>query len=44
VKYFDLTGGYTIKATGTQLRAGILNLADKTPPIAGINSFGAGRR
>ena len=42
VKYFDLTGGYTIKATGTQLRAGILNLADKTPPIAGINSFGAG--
>ena len=42
VSYFDLTGGYTIKATGTQLRAGILNLADKTPPIAGINSFGAG--
>jgi iron complex outermembrane receptor protein len=42
VTYFDLTGGYTIKATGTQLRAGILNLADKTPPIAGLNSFGAG--
>jgi iron complex outermembrane receptor protein len=42
VAYFDLTAGYTIRATGTQLRAGILNLADKTPPIAGINSFGAG--
>lgn len=42
VVYLDLTAGYTIKATGTQLRAGILNLADKTPPIAGINSFGAG--
>lgn len=42
VSYFDLTGGYTLKWTGTQLRAGILNLADKTPPIAGINSFGAG--
>jgi len=42
VSYFDLTAGYTIKATGTQLRAGMLNLADKTPPVAGINSFGAG--
>jgi len=42
VAYFDLTAGYTLKWTGTQLRAGILNLADKTPPVAGINSFGAG--
>lgn len=42
VTYFDLTGGYTIKATGTQLRAGMLNVADKTPPIAGLNSFGRG--
>jgi iron complex outermembrane receptor protein len=39
VVYFDLTAGYTIKATNTSLRAGILNLADKTPPIGGINSF-----
>jgi outer membrane receptor protein involved in Fe transport len=39
VIYYDLTGGYTIKATNTSLRAGILNLADKTPPIGGINSF-----
>jgi iron complex outermembrane recepter protein len=39
VIYYDLTGGYTFKATNTSLRAGILNLADKTPPIGGINSF-----
>jgi iron complex outermembrane receptor protein len=39
VMYFDLTAGYTIAKTDTQLRAGILNLADKTPPIAGINTF-----
>jgi len=39
VTYFDLTGGYLIKKTNTQLRVGILNLTDKTPPIAGINSF-----
>jgi iron complex outermembrane recepter protein len=42
VLYYDLTAGYTIKATNTSLRAGMLNIADKTPPIAGINSFGAG--
>jgi TonB-dependent receptor-like protein len=42
VMYYDLTGGYTIKATNTSLRAGVLNLADKTPPIAGINSFAIG--
>jgi iron complex outermembrane receptor protein len=42
VMYYDLTGGYTIEATRTSLRAGILNLADKTPPIAGINSFSTG--
>jgi outer membrane receptor protein involved in Fe transport len=39
VTYIDLTAGYTIKQTGTQLRVGVLNIADKTPPIAGINSF-----
>jgi iron complex outermembrane recepter protein len=39
VIYYDLTGGYNIKGTNTSLRAGILNLADKTPPIGGINSF-----
>ena len=42
VEYYDLTGAYTIAATNTKLRAGILNLTDKTPPIAGINSFGSG--
>jgi iron complex outermembrane receptor protein len=42
VEYYDLTGGYTIKATNTKLRAGILNLADKNPPIGGINSFSVG--
>jgi outer membrane receptor protein involved in Fe transport len=39
VTYFDLTVGYLIAKTDTQLRAGILNIADKTPPIAGINTF-----
>jgi iron complex outermembrane recepter protein len=42
VMYYDLTAGYTIKATNTSLRAGMLNIADKLPPIAGINSFGSG--
>jgi len=42
VEYYDLTAGYTIQATNTHLRAGVLNLADKTPPISGINSFGTG--
>ena len=42
VEYYDLTGAYTIAPTNTKLRFGILNLADKTPPIAGINSFGSG--
>jgi hypothetical protein len=42
VEYYDLTAGYMIQATNTHLRAGILNLADKTPPISGINSFGSG--
>jgi outer membrane receptor protein involved in Fe transport len=39
VLYYDLTAGYTFKQTNTSLRAGMLNLSDKTPPIAGINSF-----
>jgi iron complex outermembrane recepter protein len=39
VLYYDLTAGYTFKQTNTSLRAGILNLSDKTPPIGGINSF-----
>jgi outer membrane receptor protein involved in Fe transport len=42
VIYYDLTAGYTIKATNTSLRAGMLNIADKLPPIAGINSFFVG--
>ena len=42
VIYYDLTAGYTIKATNTSLRAGMLNVADKLPPIAGINSFAVG--
>ena len=42
VIYYDLTAGYTIKATNTSLRVGMLNIADKLPPIAGINSFGVG--
>jgi outer membrane receptor protein involved in Fe transport len=42
VEYYDLTVGYQIQATNTHLRAGVLNLADKTPPISGINSFGSG--
>jgi iron complex outermembrane recepter protein len=42
VIYYDLTGGYTFKATNTSLRAGMLNVADKLPPIAGINSFAVG--
>lgn len=42
VIYYDLTAGYTIKATNTSIRAGMLNLADKLPPIAGINSFAVG--
>ena len=37
--YYDLTAGYTFKQTNTSLRAGILNMSDKTPPIGGINSF-----
>jgi outer membrane receptor protein involved in Fe transport len=40
VTYFDLSAGYTVKWTGTELRAGMLNIADKTPPIGGLNSFG----
>ena len=39
VLYYDLTAGYTFKQTNTSLRAGILNLSDKDPPIGGINSF-----
>jgi hypothetical protein len=39
VVYFDLTAGYTIKATNTVLRAGLLNVGDKIPPISGINAF-----
>jgi outer membrane receptor protein involved in Fe transport len=42
VIYYDLTAGYTFKATNTSLRAGMLNIADKLPPIAGINSFSVG--
>jgi iron complex outermembrane recepter protein len=42
VMYYDATVGYNIKATNTNLRAGMLNIADKLPPIAGINSFSAG--
>jgi iron complex outermembrane receptor protein len=42
VEYYDLTAAYTIAPTNTKLRVGILNLTDKTPPIAGINSFGSG--
>jgi iron complex outermembrane receptor protein len=42
VIYYDMTVGYSIKATNTSLRAGMLNIADKLPPIAGINSFGVG--
>jgi iron complex outermembrane receptor protein len=42
VLYYDLSAGYTIKATNTSLRAGMLNIADKLPPIAGINSFAVG--
>jgi outer membrane receptor protein involved in Fe transport len=39
VMYYDLTAGYTFKQTNTQLRAGMLNIADKDPPLAGINSW-----
>ena len=42
VIYYDLTAGYTIKASNTSFRAGMLNIADKLPPIAGINSFSVG--
>ena len=42
VIYYDLTAGYNIKATNTSLRVGMLNIADKLPPIAGINSFAVG--
>lgn len=42
VWYFDLSGGYELKATHTSFRAGMLNLLDKTPPIGGLNSFGVG--
>jgi iron complex outermembrane receptor protein len=42
VIYYDLTAGYTFKATNTSVRAGMLNVADKLPPIAGINSFAVG--
>jgi len=42
VEYYDLSVGYTLKATNTKLRAGMLNIFDKTPPIGGINSFGFG--
>ncbi|HEY2678023.1 MAG TPA: TonB-dependent receptor [Steroidobacteraceae bacterium] len=39
VMYYDLTASYSIKRTNTSLRAGILNLADKQPPVSGINSW-----
>jgi len=42
VIYYDLSAGYTFKATNTTLRAGMLNIADKIPPIGGINSFAVG--
>jgi hypothetical protein len=42
VVYFDLTAGYTYAPTRTTIRAGMLNVADKTPPIGGINSFHQG--
>jgi iron complex outermembrane recepter protein len=42
VIYYDLSAGYTFKATNTSLRAGMLNIADKIPPIGGINSFAVG--
>ncbi len=42
VEYYDLSVGYTIKASNTKLRAGMLNIFDKTPPLGGINSFGTG--
>ncbi len=42
VLYYDLSAGYTFKQTNTSLRAGMLNITDKLPPIAGINSFGVG--
>ena len=42
VTYFDLSAGYLFDKTHTKLTAGIINLADKTPPIGGINSYGSG--
>lgn len=42
VVYVDLTAGYNIVATNTTIRAGLLNVTDKDPPLGGINSFGAG--
>jgi outer membrane receptor protein involved in Fe transport len=33
VTYFDLTLGYNIKGSKTKLQLGVLNLADKQPPI-----------
>jgi iron complex outermembrane receptor protein len=33
--YYNLTVGYTSKATGTRLQLSIINLADKKPPIFG---------
>jgi iron complex outermembrane recepter protein len=42
VIYYDLSAGYSIKGTNTSVRAGVLNLADKLPPIAGVNSFAIG--
>jgi outer membrane receptor protein involved in Fe transport len=42
VEYYDLTVGYTYAPTNTRIQVGMLNIADKTPPIAGINSFAVG--
>jgi outer membrane receptor protein involved in Fe transport len=39
VQYYDLTAGYTFEPTHTTLKVGMLNITDRTPPIAGINSW-----